>query len=139
MSRLKVDPFNYVTAGIQGATTFSGTLQTQDIKSDIGRAGLRVGTTINAGNVIWQPFAAVSVWHEFGPSSSATYATCSDKAGGPGCAFLDSTPWRFQPQPRPQPLEPLGNTPWASRPKSRAQAGLASPESITVTAQISRA
>ena len=92
MSRLKVDPFNYVTAGTQGATTFSGTLQTQDIKSDIGRAGLRVGTTINAGNVIWQPFAAVSVWHEFGPSSTATYATCSDRAGGPGCAFLGNEP-----------------------------------------------
>ncbi len=93
VSRLKVDPFNYVTAGDSASgTTFSGTLQTQDIKSDIGRLGLRVGTTINAGNVIWQPFAAVSVWHEFGPSSSATYATCSDKGGGPGCAFLPTIP-----------------------------------------------
>ena len=85
--------------------------------------------------MIWQPFAAVSVWHEFGPSSTATYATCSDKAGRSGlCGSCGQrSPWRFQPQPRPQPLEPLGNTPWASRPNSRAQAGSALPESITGT------
>jgi outer membrane autotransporter protein len=88
VSDLKVDPFNYVTAGAPGATTFSGTLQTRDIKSEIGRLGVRVGTTINAGNLIWQPFASVSVWHEFGPNATATYATCADKTGGPGCAFV---------------------------------------------------
>jgi outer membrane autotransporter protein len=95
LSRLTVDPFNFVTAGNPagvGGTTFSGTLQLQDIKSEIGRVGLRVGTTINAGNVIWQPFAAVSVWHEFGPDATATYGTCVNKAGGPGCAFFGGAP-----------------------------------------------
>jgi outer membrane autotransporter protein len=95
ISRLTVDPFNFVTAGNPGAvggTTFSGTLRLQDIKSDIGRLGLRVGTTINSGNMIWQPFAAVSVWHEFGSDPSASYVTCADKAGGPGCAFVGATP-----------------------------------------------
>jgi hypothetical protein len=66
ISRIKVDPFNFLTAGppFPAGTGVSGTLQLNDIHSDIGRLGLRFGTTVNAGNVIWQPFAAVSVWHE---------------------------------------------------------------------------
>ena len=88
ISRLKVDPFNYVTAGAPGITTFSGTLQLQDIHSDIGRVGVRVGTTIQSGGMVWQPFIAASVWHEFGPNVNANYATCRDRNGGPGCAFF---------------------------------------------------
>jgi opacity protein-like surface antigen len=87
VSRIKVDPFNYVTSGTPGATSFSGTVQLDDIKSDVGRLGLRFGTTINVGNVTWQPFASVSVWHEFGPSVTSNYQTCGATTGGPGCAF----------------------------------------------------
>jgi opacity protein-like surface antigen len=92
ISRIKVDPFNYVTAGIAGISSFSGTLQLDDIKSDIGRVGLRVGTTVTAGNVTVQPFVAVSVWHEFGPNVTSNYATCGATTGGPGCAFLGVIP-----------------------------------------------
>jgi outer membrane autotransporter protein len=89
ISRIKVDPFNYLTSG---ATNFavlfddrlSGTLQLNDIKSDIGRLGLRFGTTVEAWNVVWQPFAAVSVWHEFGPNITSNYASC------PGCVVLST-------------------------------------------------
>ncbi len=95
VSRLKVDPFNYVTAGTPGFSTFSGTLQMSDIKSDVGRVGLRVGTTVTTGNVIWQPFASVSAWREFGPSTTSSYTTCNDKGGGPGCVFFGSTPATF--------------------------------------------
>jgi outer membrane autotransporter protein len=85
ISRTKVDPFNFVTAGTTGPNLtpppaiiddrLSVTLQLNDIQSDIGRVGLRAGTTIDAGQVIWQPFAAVSVWHEFGPNLAATGMT----------------------------------------------------------------
>jgi hypothetical protein len=45
ISRIKVDPFNYLTAGASGPfgdDRLSGTLQLNDIKSDIGRLGLRL-------------------------------------------------------------------------------------------------
>jgi opacity protein-like surface antigen len=74
ISRTKVDPFNYLTSA--DPFIFNGTLQVNDIKSDIGRLGLRFGTTVESGNLIWQPFAAVSVWHEFGPNITSNYATC---------------------------------------------------------------
>jgi outer membrane autotransporter protein len=83
ISRIKVDPFNFLTSGSSGIfggsivdDRLSGTLQLNDIKSDIGRLGLRFGTTVDAGSVVWQPFAAVSVWHEFGPNITSNYATC---------------------------------------------------------------
>lgn len=92
ISRVKVDPFNFNSAGIPPGVvpafsdTLSGTLQLQDINSDIGRVGVRVGTTIESGNMVWQPFAAVSVWHEFGPNVASSYATC------PGCVVIGATP-----------------------------------------------
>jgi outer membrane autotransporter protein len=92
ISRVKVDPFNFVTAGITGLNTFSGTLQLDDIKSEVGRFGVRVGTTLESGNLILQPFAAVSFWHEFGPSVSSAYQTCAARTGGGGCIFFGSTP-----------------------------------------------
>jgi outer membrane autotransporter protein len=95
ISRVKVDPFNFVTAGVPGATQFSGSLQVDDIKSDIARFGVRVGTTINSGNLILQPFASVSFWHEFGPDVTSTYATCNAKTGGPGCDFVGGIPGTF--------------------------------------------
>jgi opacity protein-like surface antigen len=93
ISRIKVDPFNYVTSGTPTFTTFSGTLQLDDIRSDIGRVGLRAGTTITTGNVTVQPFVAVSVWHEFGPNLTSNYATCNATNGTPGCVlFAGATP-----------------------------------------------
>jgi outer membrane autotransporter protein len=87
ISRTKVDPFNYATAGPPNFM-FNGTLQINEVNSDIGRAGLRFGTTINSGFLVWQPFAAVSVWHEFGPSITSNYTTCNATTGGPGCVFF---------------------------------------------------
>jgi opacity protein-like surface antigen len=91
LSKLYVDPFNYSTAGTPGASTFNGTLALNDIKSEIGRVGVRVGTTIESGKVTWQPFAAVSVWHEFGPNTTSLYQTCSAVGGGGGCVFFGPT------------------------------------------------
>jgi hypothetical protein len=100
ISRIKVDPFNYLTAGTVN-DRLSGTLQLNDIKSDIGRLGLRFGTTVNTGNVVWQPFASVSVWHEFGPNIISNYATC------PGSRVLSL---RSRAHRRPRTLAPSGNT-----------------------------
>jgi opacity protein-like surface antigen len=87
ISRVKVDPFNYSTTGTPGATTFSETLQVSDVKSDIGRVGVRVGTTFQSGNMVWQPFGAVSLWHEFGPNVTASAATCPGLTPTQSCAF----------------------------------------------------
>ena len=89
ISRAKVDPFNYSTTGTPGQTTFSETLQLNDVKSDIGRVGLRVGTTVESGRLVLQPFVAASVWHEFGPNVTANAATCPGFTPTQSCAFTN--------------------------------------------------
>ena len=49
------------------------TLAMAPIESILGRIGARVGTTYNALNITWQPFATASVWHEFAGNTTATY------------------------------------------------------------------
>jgi opacity protein-like surface antigen len=97
ISRVTVDPFNFATAGTVGVNLaapptiiddrVSGTLRLNQINSDIGRVGLRFGTTIDGGQVIWQPFGAVSVWHEFGPNVTSNYATAPGTAAF-GASFV---------------------------------------------------
>jgi opacity protein-like surface antigen len=50
-----------------------GTVAFNPYESILGRIGARVGTTFNALNITWQPFATASVWHEFAGNSTATY------------------------------------------------------------------
>jgi len=38
---------------------------------------VRFGTTIRGEGVVWQPFAAVSVWHEFGNDPATSFTTCA--------------------------------------------------------------
>jgi len=40
-------------------------LTVNDIESTLGRLSVRFGTTVTSGNVVWQPFASASVFHEF--------------------------------------------------------------------------
>ncbi len=102
ISRTKVDPLNFtgtgtppgVSAIVPAGDTLSETLRLNDIQSEIGRVGVRVGTSIDAGQVIWQPFGAVSVWHEFGPNITSTSVTCPNctVAGVPlGLTILTNT------------------------------------------------
>jgi outer membrane autotransporter protein len=58
----------------------SGTVRLNDLESIIGRVGLRVGTTLETSDILYSPFAAVSVWHDFAGNSMANFSTC------PGCA-----------------------------------------------------
>jgi outer membrane autotransporter protein len=74
-SNTKVDPLHFAGTEIYGGLTNTsfGILSIDDIRSTLVRLGARAGTTIDAGhNIIYQPFAAASVWHDFQSSSSAT-------------------------------------------------------------------
>jgi opacity protein-like surface antigen len=84
-SRTSIDPLQLAGAGAAG-TNFQGTAQIDDITSTIGRAGLRVGTTVVSNNVVLQPFVAASIWHEFKGGWNATYSSC------PNCFFVGGTP-----------------------------------------------
>jgi outer membrane autotransporter protein len=79
ISSVKVDPFNSITAGTESPSfndRLSGTLYLNDINSDIGHIGLQIGQKIQTSGVLWEPFAAISVWHEFGSNLTSRYATC---------------------------------------------------------------
>jgi opacity protein-like surface antigen len=80
-SRTSVDPLNVPGtmvlasgAGPSGVLIPPWLLTVNDIESTLGRLGVRVGTTFTSGNVLWQPFASASVFHEFqgGVTSSLT-------------------------------------------------------------------
>jgi outer membrane autotransporter protein len=60
-SRTSIDPLNAIGFG----SSVNATVQFNTIDSFIGRAGLRFGTTMQSGNLIYQPFVALSAWHEF--------------------------------------------------------------------------
>ncbi len=71
-SKTSVDSFtNPGTA----ALSIPGTISTNDIESEIGRLSLRVGRTIETPNVIWQPFASASVYHEFAGNVITNYTS----------------------------------------------------------------
>ncbi len=68
---------------------FQGTTNISDLTSLVGRAGLRIGTSFEVGELALQPFAAASVWHEFEGGFTATYSSCPNcifQGGGPGTA-----------------------------------------------------
>ena len=69
-SRTRVDPVSVPGTGIAGTPVGPGfvppwVLTVNDIESVLGRLGVRVGTTVTSGNMIWQPFASAGVFHEF--------------------------------------------------------------------------
>lgn len=78
VSKVKVDPLNVtgtlvLPASFTPGITFPGQLRIDDIKSTLGRLSLRGGTTIVSGNMIWQPFAIASVYHEFEGSVTSSF------------------------------------------------------------------
>ncbi len=92
-SKESIDPINVASplpgaggAAAYAAGNYSGSTQVNDINSMIGRAGLRVGTTVEAGNVVLQPFVAASVWHDFSGDITSHYSSC------PNCFFTGG--WR---------------------------------------------
>jgi outer membrane autotransporter protein len=92
-SRAATDPFNGASpfTNLVGAQNFSGTTQVDTIESVIGRVGVRVGTTVETSGAVYQPFAAVSVWHDFANNITANYASCAN------CAFFPNNQGTFSP------------------------------------------
>jgi opacity protein-like surface antigen len=91
-SRTRVDPLNVPGTGISGTPLGPGfvppwVLTVNDIESLLGRLSVRIGTTLTSGNVIWQPFTSLSVFHDF--SGGVTSSLSSNfSALGPGFAAL---------------------------------------------------
>ncbi|TPQ30114.1 autotransporter outer membrane beta-barrel domain-containing protein [Bradyrhizobium guangdongense] len=80
VSKVKVDPLTVTGTLVTGTgLTLPGTLHVSDINSQLGRLSVRGGTTIASGNMVWQPFAIASVYHEFQGAISSSF----DNAGLP--------------------------------------------------------
>ena len=47
------------------------------IRSTLGRLSLRVGTSVQSGNLALTPFFTASVFHEFAGNVTSNFATCS--------------------------------------------------------------
>jgi outer membrane autotransporter protein len=62
-SRTNVDSYTLSGGAVSQGIVY--TASTAPIDSEIGRLSLRGGTTFTSGNLILQPFATVSVFHEF--------------------------------------------------------------------------
>jgi outer membrane autotransporter protein len=67
----------------------SGVYTINAVDSIIGRAGLRVGTSVQAGNVGLQPFAAASVWNEFASNATSTFLCADPSICGPGAVSVN--------------------------------------------------
>ena len=63
------------TQGVPGTgiSQVGGVFSFNPIDSLIGRAGVRVGTSVNAGNIAFQPFVAASVWDEFAGNTTSSF------------------------------------------------------------------
>lgn len=71
-----VDPLNTSgTFALAQGFAPPGTVSINNIYSALGRVSLRVGTSLDAGGLILQPFATVSGFREFQGNNSATLAT----------------------------------------------------------------
>ena len=80
LSHVNVDPFDVSGTQVTG-TGFElpGTVQIHDFDSELGRASLRVGTTVATpdGTMIAQPFFTASVYHEFAGDVTTSIAAVS--------------------------------------------------------------
>ena len=80
-----------------------GTVRFDEIESILGRASLRIGTTLTNGTYVWQPFATASVFREFaeaaratttvtqGPNAGATFTAETDRVGTYGVFGVGSS------------------------------------------------
>src|SRR5215470_6101436 len=95
-SRTQVDSSHVPGTGITGTPIGPGfvppwVLTVNDIESTLGRLSVRVGTTVTSGNVVWQPFASASVFHDFQGGVTGGLLTNFAAAGAPpGSSNLSS-------------------------------------------------
>jgi len=93
-SRTRVDALNVPGTGIGGTPVGPGfvppwLLTVNDIDSVLGRFSVRAGTNITSGDVVWQPFASASVFHEFRGGVTSSLSS-NFSALGPAFAGLPS-------------------------------------------------
>jgi outer membrane autotransporter protein len=94
-SKTHVDLLNVPGTGVLNTPIGPGfvppwVLTINGIESTLGRFSVRVGTAITSGNVVWQPFASASVFHEF--QGRVTSSLASDfSAMGLSLSPLNST------------------------------------------------
>jgi opacity protein-like surface antigen len=75
-TRVSFDPISLGALPLLGPAV-AATVAVNDYESEIGRLGVRAGTSINGGSIVWQPFAAVSVWHDFKGVASGSVTVAS--------------------------------------------------------------
>jgi opacity protein-like surface antigen len=97
-SRTDIDALNVPGTGIGGTPVGPGfvppwVLTVSDVDSVLGRFSVRAGTSMTSGDVVWQPFASASVFHEFrgGVTSNLTSNFSALGAGFAGLPPLSST------------------------------------------------
>lgn len=85
-ARTSFDSFSSVgQPGAGQGANISGTLKIDDVTSQIGRASVRVGTSLQSGNLALTPFFTASVFHEFAGDITSNFATCANcNFFGPG-------------------------------------------------------
>lgn len=85
-ARTSFDSFSSVgQPGVGQGANISGTLKINDVTSQIGRASVRVGTSVQSGNLALTPFFTASVFHEFAGDITSNFATCANcNFFGPG-------------------------------------------------------
>lgn len=87
-SKTKVNSF--ISAGTP-ALGIVGNNSFNDITSQIGRLSLRAGTTFTSGNMLWQPFGSVSVFHEFAGAVDSNYTSLNAIFPAPAGAAANFT------------------------------------------------
>jgi outer membrane autotransporter protein len=90
-SRTSVDAFTAPGVAGAGFTGITGVIQTNDVTSQIGRASVRVGNVIATPNVIWQPFASASVFHEFAGDVRSNYTSLNGEVLGAAFTYSQAT------------------------------------------------
>jgi opacity protein-like surface antigen len=91
-SETQVDPFNTPgTFALGTGPALPGRVDINDIHSAIVRGGARIGTVIDTGNILLEPYGAASVFHEFEGGASGSVSTITSVAGVPAAAGFFST------------------------------------------------
>jgi outer membrane autotransporter protein len=99
-SKVHLDPLNTSptvlgTPNANTLVTLPSTLTLGDIETLPARAGIRVGTTFDAGGVSVSPFVTASVWHEFAGNTTASATFIPEnppiRAPAPGTFNISST------------------------------------------------
>jgi opacity protein-like surface antigen len=85
-SKTSIDSFTAPGVAGPNFTGITGIIRTNDVESEMGRLSLRGGKTIATPNVIWQPFASVSVFHEFAGNVTSNYTSLNGVFPAPGGA-----------------------------------------------------